>query len=230
MPTMSLINEALKKAQHQRGDSAAVAAVAGTRPIIKRERPQSAQTMLLIGIGAILLVVISVVVTVFWVDRPTTKPPAVASAASAGSEAKPATPAVAPAIVPATTGLASTPAAAATTASAKLVPAIPVAGPAVAVAPAQRPPAVATAGSKPSIPPPTTAPVSKPDERVQQFVDTIRVTGIRSSGSDSRVLMNDRVYRVNDIVDRSLELRLTKVASDSLTFTDANGVTYVKYF
>ena len=42
--------------------------------------------------------------------------------------------------------------------------------------------------------------------------------------------MNDRVYRVNDIVDRSLSLRLTKVEPGILTFTDANGMTYVKYF
>jgi len=74
------------------------------------------------------------------------------------------------------------------------------------------------------------APVAKPDERVHAFIDAIRVTGIRSSGGDSRVLMNDRVYRVNDIVDRTLGLRLTKVEHDNLTFTDANGVNYVKYF
>ena len=54
--------------------------------------------------------------------------------------------------------------------------------------------------------------------------------GIRSSGNESKVLMNDRVYRVNDIVDRNLGVKLTKVAPDSLTFTDANGATYVKYF
>ena len=54
--------------------------------------------------------------------------------------------------------------------------------------------------------------------------------GIRSSGNESRVLMNDRVYRVNDIVERSLSLRLTKVEADHLTFTDADGIPYVKYF
>jgi hypothetical protein len=62
------------------------------------------------------------------------------------------------------------------------------------------------------------------------FVDAVRVAGIRSSGDDSRVLMNDRVYRVNDIVDRALGIRLVKVAVDSLTFSDAAGLTYVKYF
>ena len=105
-------------------------------------------------------------------------------------------------------------------------------------APQSNPAATATTTEKPA----TTAPASTPspvtpapvmaraDERVHAFVDAIRVTGIRSSGSDSKVLMNERVFRVNDIVDRNLGLRLTSVAPDSLTFTDPNGVTYVKNF
>ena len=45
-----------------------------------------------------------------------------------------------------------------------------------------------------------------------------------------RALMNDRVYRVNEIVERNFGLRLTKVEANSLTFTDASGVVYVKNF
>ena len=71
---------------------------------------------------------------------------------------------------------------------------------------------------------------AKPDERVHAFVDSIRVMGIRSSGDESRVLMNDRVFRVNEIVDRGLDVRLTGVEPGTLTFTDANGVTYKKAF
>ena len=62
------------------------------------------------------------------------------------------------------------------------------------------------------------------------YIDALRITGIRAVGSESRVIMNDRVYRINDIVERSLSLRLTKVDADHLTFTDANGANYVKYF
>jgi hypothetical protein len=69
-----------------------------------------------------------------------------------------------------------------------------------------------------------------PDERVTAFVDAVRVTGIRSSGAESRVLMNERVYRVNDIVERTLNIRLVNAAADSLTFSDPRGVTYVKRF
>jgi hypothetical protein len=84
------------------------------------------------------------------------------------------------------------------------------------------PEGAATVGSSP-------APAVR-DPRVAAFVDSVRVTGIRSSGSESRVLMNDRVYRVNDVVDRALGVRLTTVAADSLTFEDPNGVSYVKNF
>ena len=73
-------------------------------------------------------------------------------------------------------------------------------------------------------------PPGTPDERVAAFVDSIRVTGIRSSGAESRVLMNERVYRVNDVVERNLGVRLVKAAADSLTFSDPRGVTYVKNF
>ena len=61
-------------------------------------------------------------------------------------------------------------------------------------------------------------------------MDAVRVTAIRASANDSKVFMNDKVYRVNDIVERTLGIRLVKVASDCVTFADPNGVTYVKYF
>jgi hypothetical protein len=48
-------------------------------------------------------------------------------------------------------------------------------------------------------------------------------------GDDSRVLINDRVYRVNEVVDRNLGIRLVKVEPGSLHFVDARGVAYVKY-
>jgi hypothetical protein len=77
---------------------------------------------------------------------------------------------------------------------------------------------------------PAAAGSARPDPRIQSFVDAIKVAGIRSSGTDSKVLMNDKVYRVNDIVDRSLNLRLVEVQADSLTFVDENSVSYTKNF
>ena len=67
-------------------------------------------------------------------------------------------------------------------------------------------------------------------DRQRLVADSVRVAGIRFSGNESKVLMNDRVYRVNDVVDRTLNIRLQQVTADTLTFVDANGLTYVKNF
>jgi hypothetical protein len=40
--------------------------------------------------------------------------------------------------------------------------------------------------------------------------------------------MNDHVYRVNDYVERTLGLKLTKIQEDMLTFADENGFEYTK--
>ena len=69
-----------------------------------------------------------------------------------------------------------------------------------------------------------------PDERVHAYLDAVRVTGVRASGPSSRVLLNEKVYRINDTVERSLSLKLTAVETDFLTFTDANGVEYQRNF
>jgi hypothetical protein len=42
--------------------------------------------------------------------------------------------------------------------------------------------------------------------------------------------MNDRVYRIGDVVDRDLGLRLVKVETRRLTFEDARGLSYPKNF
>lgn len=68
-----------------------------------------------------------------------------------------------------------------------------------------------------------------PDERIAAYIESMRIKGVRASGADSRVFINDRIYRVNEIVDRALSIRLLQVNSGSLTFSDANGVTYVKH-
>ena len=233
---MSLINDALKKAQRSRhGDAAPGAEASGSASTIaKHAEPKSARSMLVLGAGAVILVVASMVGTALWVTRPArpaATPPVIApaspktepaAAAAPLLQLPPAKPVVAeskPAAAPVREPARPTP-----LATAKAEPAAPASS-----TPVKEPVAAVTESPAPPPPaPPAAAP--KPDERIHEFVEAIKVTGIRSSGTESRVLMNDRVYRVNDIVDRALNVRLTKVATDSLTFTDANGVTYVKYF
>jgi hypothetical protein len=252
---MSLINEALKKAQRQRSDQQP-GVTAGPQssgaPVEKRGKPMRAQSLLMLGAAATVLIVLSVVVTVYLVNR---QPPQLSSSAPAAvkqvirvEDNSPSPVIVAPAIqLP--VALQSVPEKAAATVPEPAKPvsaanekqtsaAIPETSPtAVAVVPkhvAKEPTAAAPPAPQTTQPPaPPTTPVTTPatfDPRVLSFVDAIRVTGIRSSGNESKVLMNDRVYRVNDIVDRALALKLVKVESDMLTFTDAKGVVYTKNF
>jgi hypothetical protein len=250
---MSLINEALKKAQRLRSEDATDVsdpAQTGGIPTIRRGKPDNASTMVLIGSGALVLVVLSVVFTVYLVNRPL-KPAAVvvstsdAKAASAAVTLEPSAPAiVAPKItLPAATTTLTEPTTvvpAPAIASAPIPPAPQAAtsDPVIATAPlavdlqtasATPPPTVAAPVVQTPTPATPLAP-DAPDERVAAFVEAIRVTGIRSSGAESRVLMNERVYRVNDIVERTMNIRLVKAAADNLTFSDSRGVIYVKRF
>lgn len=53
---------------------------------------------------------------------------------------------------------------------------------------------------------------------------------MRSPGPEARVLIGERVYRINDVVDRALGLRLQSVAPGKITFVDAAGATYTKNY
>lgn len=231
---MSLINDALKRAQRQRA-----AEEAGVQPpmpggsssrITKRGKPLSAQSLLLIVVGATVLIVLSVVATVYLVRD--TPPPPHPTPAVATTPAAPVAQSAPPTIdlgLKRATAVDSAPSLIVFVPSpAKTEPASPATEPAAAP--------VAPAPVAPQIAPPSVAPAAKPavaalpDERVNLYLDKLHVTGIRSSGTDSKVLMNDRVYRVNDIVDRSLNLRLTHVQPGTLTFVDDRGVVYTKNF
>ncbi len=234
---MSLINDALKKAQRVRNeepvDVAAPVALGAKNRIAKRGSAHSANTTILLGSGAVVLVVLSVVVTVYLVNRtpePAAKPASALVATvpgkPSGSETTPA--AVAPKLDLPVTASATEKAGASTIAS--LPPA--VAAPALTTT-EPSPPVIAAASvvvPTPIIAAPPPIAAAKPDERVTVFVESIKVAGVRSSGNESRVLMNERVYRVNDVVERTLGLKLVAVAAGALTFSDPSGATYVKNF
>ncbi|MFZ1056109.1 MAG: hypothetical protein WAN79_10590, partial [Opitutaceae bacterium] len=77
--------------------------------------------------------------------------------------------------------------------------------------------------------PAAAAPLSH-SEAVQGIVDGYRVSGVRSAGADSKALIDGHVYKVNDVIDRTLGIRLVKVDPDHLTLVDKDGATYVKSF
>jgi len=262
---MSLINEALKKAQRQRNEAAELAAPmpgGGGRPK-PRGHGLSTQSLVLLAAVSIALFVVCVVVSVIWINRPSPTQTLLAKSLAPSldkstSQVSTATPA--PIIVPLTVSpTLPEPAAATTTAPlatrSSVVKPTPVqAAPATPTAPtmssARSAPVsdLATSARADSLPAaprelapsfaratdpitPASPPLAeKFDGHIQSLVERFRVAGIRASGADSKVLLNERVYKINDIVDRASGLRLTQVTNDSLTFTTPDGITYVKNF
>jgi len=241
---MSLINEALKKAQHQRsGPMDSPPMPGGGSGSGRGPQGMPKGTMILLIAAAVVVIVVSVVTTVYFLNRGPTeiaaeRPPAIklgpVTLPKPAANSSPVV--IAPVVIqpPAITTPPPPPPAATTPAPgpASTAAAVPAAvAPAIA-APADSQPPTTTAATTPSAD--TTPPAPGPDaplaERIADYVDKVRVMGIRTSESGSKVLMNDKVYRVNDVVNRSLGLKLTKIEPDSLTFTDANGATYVKNF
>lgn len=217
---MSLINDALKKAQRQRStDSApplAAPPTAGPGPgarAVKRAKPLAFDVQMLrlaltvLGVG---LVLVGGVLYFQWKAYPT------GTLTLSGIKPRPKSPA-------------------------KEIP-VSVEQKIPLVVPAADPDQSATTAVEPSLPIVSTpaAPIepagprstlkARPDPRILAFIDTVRITGIRASGADSKVLMNDRVFRVNDMVDRTLGLRLTAVEANALIFEDERGVIYTRNF
>jgi hypothetical protein len=130
---------------------------------------------------------------------------------------------------PATTANAAPPLPAPTAVTAKKAPSAdtPPADPRATPQPAAGLPAAPLAPAV-AAPAATTAP--RADDKIAEHLDRLRILGVRSPGPEARVLIGERVYRINDLVDRALGLRLQKVEPGRITFVDAAGATYTKNY
>lgn len=223
---MSLINDALKKAQKQRtGESPPLdklPSIGGETParIARRDKPAGPDPMV-IWMGVVAAAILTVFVGGFFLVRWITT--------------RPATPAAVVASVAPTPALASSaaPALAVPVASVASAPTAPVAAKSVATPE----PVIPVVEIKPVTAPPESEAAAKPvgpapkmDSKAIMFIDSLRVAGIRASSTDSKALMNDRVYRIGDIVEHQLGLKLSAITSGSLTFEDEQGALYTRNF
>ena len=242
---MSLLNEALKKAQRQQHTEQQASArvivqssLAGTAPAVTRTGMSTRLFTLLIA-GAVVLVSGSVLGTVLLLRKPSSiesAPPAVALNSPAAAPAAPQQPPVVAAQAPSTS--------AADTGSLAIRVAIPAApvtqqatqAPVPAPAPAATPepsPAADTAPAAPTTPQIRIASIDEDTAAAREtaaysVINAMRISGIRGTGTDSRVLIDGRVYRINSVVDRTLGLRLTAVEADRLLFTDSRGTVFTR--
>ena len=229
---MSLINDALKKAARQRAEEQAdvVAPMpgGGNRHAPGSGGPMRTQTMVLIGAAAVALIVVSAVVTgVFVAGKSEQKSAAMAPVPTPTPSPQKVvvqSPVIAIPQVLQTSTPSPTPVAATKPASAPVLPPLPTAR--------QVPsPVISAPAAAASVAP---APVSSAPEShndlIQGIIDRYRISGVRAAGPDSKALVDGHVYKVNDLIDKSLGLRLLKVEPDHLTFVDAQGETYVRSF
>jgi hypothetical protein len=73
-------------------------------------------------------------------------------------------------------------------------------------------------------------PALKLEPRAIQYIENIKVAGIMARPTDSKVLMNDRVYRLGSLVEAEMGLTLVGITANSLTFEDGNGGRYTRTF
>ncbi len=225
---MSLINDALKKAQRQRSTDSAppLPAVSAAQPptgkVIKRAKPIAFQSqvvrMAATVLGAGLLLIGGVL---YWQWKSFA-----AEELALGKLKSSAKTAATPTATEGNALSATTSNDAPKDSNASAAPAFNIST-ATATPP---PPVIKEIVAEPAPAAPVQVFKARPDPKVLAYVDTLRVTGIRAAGSDSKVLMNDRVYRVNDIVDHALGLKLAGVATNALTFEDERGVVYTRNF
>ena len=240
---MSLINDALKKAQKQRtGEALPLASMpsiggeSATR-IAKRAKPSGFNSLLLrlgLGAGSLLLLVIAGCIILRVAKKPAA--PTLSSAPFAGSSqsavpgnSQPSTSnSQPPGTNPTTTFNLPIAAPVSPAPESSPVPATPVV--------TKDPKPVATVAATPAPPTPATVPAKtagpslKLDNKVINYIESLRIAGIRASATDSKVLMSDRVYRVGDIVEHEMGLKLIAITSGSLTFEDERGARYTRTF
>jgi hypothetical protein len=239
---MSLINDALQRAQQQRESGAAGDADASQPGIAKRAAPIPARqlTILAAGLAALGLILVAGVGAglYFFVFNQEDQPElAMVSAAEIAAEAEaeseqptenapeaiasPATQAVPaeravrrlPGIRPPSEDIFSEP------------PALVAATPAVAsVEPKPETPAGRALGN-----------VSTGREnfnpRAVAFVQAAQISGIRADGQGGgRALINGVLYRTGDTIEHELGVQLAEVRAETLVFTDASGNRYTRNF
>jgi hypothetical protein len=223
---MSLINDALKKAARQRAEEQAdvVAPMpGGARRVPRQGAPMKTQTMILVGAAALALIVVSVVVTGIMM---TSKPEAGPAAATA--QAAPPAQSPAPKIV--VQAPAITVAAPQRSAPAPTPTPVPVVEALPTPTPSPLPVVQAPAPAAASAPAAAGAASQSHTDMVQAVIDAYHISGVRLSGAGSKALVDGRVYKLNDIVDKALGLKLVKVDEDHLTFVDRDGATFVRNF
>lgn len=252
---MSLINEALKKAQRQRSLDAAplsgapsgVAAAAVTTHVpAATKRASRAPLWFALGLLALGSVVTGVIMRFGFPDAPEVAarptPPSPAPAVATPPPPPTTLPPPPPTPVTPVQPFATPPPAPLPpleTAPVTVVFSVPtITPPSAPVAPLSKPepaPLPPTPTPVVSAPPPAPASVSVPAlappptvtaNQIRDRLASLRITGVRGAGREARVLINERVWRIGEVVLPDLGLTLGAVHPGRLVFIDTAGREY----
>lgn len=72
--------------------------------------------------------------------------------------------------------------------------------------------------------------VHSPPNPIQNFIDSLEITGVMFSNSESKVLMNNQVYSINSIINKKLMLELIEIHPHEITLKDGTGTEYRREF
>jgi len=229
---MSLISDALKKAQRQRTLESAEPGSGGGGRRHAGGGWSSPQKLALAAAGLVAVIAVAVAVTITFL-QPDADEIAAAIKAARTPSAPPSenvsdTP---PSIIKLPPLPRSDAADAVGTVQSAPAGNAPTVAPVAATPPASTPaPAAAqtAAATAPSPEPVEVRPTPAPSVVIQQFVDDmeIRAVSLRSIPSENRVMIGSRVYGINEVVDRALGLKLVDISDSSLTFADPGGTLY----
>lgn len=69
-----------------------------------------------------------------------------------------------------------------------------------------------------------------PDPSISRFVNQSRISSIRAAGENSKVVINNRTVAINSYIEDGLPVRVSKVSPNEIVFIDDNGCEYYRRF
>ncbi len=65
---------------------------------------------------------------------------------------------------------------------------------------------------------------------IAAYLDSLYVGAVKSAGRNSKVVLNNKVYRPNSMVSSEFNLRVLEIHPQEIIFIDDAGTQYIKYF
>ena len=208
---MSLINEALRKAQNQRTSAPGLGNGFNSGNPSVNYAGRSTPYSLIIGLGLCILILVGLVagLTTVLLSKNTTSP-----------VQPPATPVESATPLPGTALEPSIPESATDTAEPEptLAESAEPESQGLTPEPAGQAPAAVE----------TPAIISTPNQEIVDWLAQSIVSGLRITSSSSKVILNNKGYMPGEIVNMELGLKVLTIEENRIVFVDANGIEYVK--